>query len=135
MLKCLYTTFKDVDEVQLLEAIYKVRDTNGGNLLNIPDYVLVAEIKKILMKKNKNGKTAWSSVSQVHWQNDHSESKCCICFEDFNPNNSHMLACQHEFHKKVRKATNFSSSAFYDTKWEFDIRGVAEILTFTVNMK
>ncbi|EFA02539.1 hypothetical protein TcasGA2_TC008244 [Tribolium castaneum] len=99
LLKFLQITFDSVPETDLLEAICLVRDNNnGGNLIGIPKQVLVPEIKKAL--KMKSAKNAWSNVSQPAWHNDHSEHKCCICFEDFDPSNSHMLSCQHEFHKQ-----------------------------------
>ncbi|XP_044254563.1 E3 ubiquitin-protein ligase DZIP3-like [Tribolium madens] len=98
LLKFLQVTFDGIEEIELLEAIYQVRDKNGGNLIDFPKQLLVTEIKKVL--KMKSVKNAWNNVSQPVWHNDHSEHKCCICFEDFNSSNSHMLSCQHEFHKK-----------------------------------
>jgi hypothetical protein len=43
----------------------------------------------------------WNNVSQVKWHNDHTESKCCICFEEYDASTVQSLPCQHEFHKKV----------------------------------
>ncbi|CAH1370625.1 hypothetical protein MTP99_012185 [Tenebrio molitor] len=100
LLKFLQSNFEDVGEIELLEAIYQVRDmSEGGTLIGIPKTYLVNEIKKIL-KKNKSGKMGWNNVSQVKWHNDHTESKCCICFEEYDASTVQSLPCQHEFHKK-----------------------------------
>jgi hypothetical protein len=47
LLKFLQSNFEDVGEIELLEAIYQVRDmSEGGTLIGIPKTYLVNEIKK-----------------------------------------------------------------------------------------
>lgn len=99
MLKYLHLNFEDYDETEVFEALNHIRDLNGGTVKNFPPSVLVLEIKKYF--KKKKGTKSWKNVNQVQWQNDHSESTCVICFEEFNATNNYSLVCQHEFHKLV----------------------------------
>ncbi|RZC40873.1 beta-taxilin-like, partial [Asbolus verrucosus] len=99
LLKFLQSNFESVDELELLQAIYHIRDTHSGTLVGFQRQKLVSEIRKFL-KKSKSAKSGWNNVTKAKWHNDHTESKCCICFEDYDVSNSYSLPCEHEFHKK-----------------------------------
>lgn len=115
----LQNNFSDVDELELLTAIFQVQDNNGGSLIGLSRSKMVNEVRKCLKKAKlyfkinqdfvfifiifRGVKLGWDNVDNEPklWQNDHSEKKCCICFDGYDIDSSYTLKCQHEFHRKV----------------------------------